>query len=63
MKQLTVIIALAMGTACSSSGEKGDESQQEVTSETSQKLIEAQQVNTELEELDGQLDSLLNSLD
>lgn len=63
MKQLMLIIAVSMLTACGPSGEKGDDEKMEVTTETSEKIVEVQDVNTELEEIDGELDSLLNQID
>jgi division protein CdvB (Snf7/Vps24/ESCRT-III family) len=39
-----------------------DDENLEVTSETTKTVEEAQDLNTELEEIDGELDSLLNKI-
>lgn len=59
MKQLLVFFAIAFLTACGSSTEKEVDEKQEVTTETSKNIEEAQDVNIELEAIDGELDSLL----
>jgi uncharacterized protein YcfL len=62
MKQLILIFAITMLTACGPSSEKTVDETLEVTSETSESIKEAQNNNSELEEIDGELDSLLNKL-
>jgi division protein CdvB (Snf7/Vps24/ESCRT-III family) len=62
MKQLLLIFAAALLTACGPSIEKVDDENLEVTSETTKTVEEAQDLNTELEEIDGELDSLLNKI-
>ncbi|WP_320814756.1 hypothetical protein [Flavobacterium sp.] len=59
MKQILLIFAVALLTACGPSTDKVDDENLEVTSETSKSVEEAQDLNTELEEIDGELDSLL----
>lgn len=61
MKKLILIFVLGMTAACGSSNNEVTEDQ-EVSPETTEKIKEAQDVNTELEEIDGELDSLLNLL-
>jgi outer membrane biogenesis lipoprotein LolB len=63
MKQLLLIFAIALLTACGSSTEKEVDENLEVTTETSKNLEEAQDLNIELEEIDGELDSLLTKTD
>jgi outer membrane biogenesis lipoprotein LolB len=63
MKQLLLIFAIAFLTACGSSTEKEVDENLEVTTETSKNLEEAQDLNIELEEIDGELDSLLTKTD
>ncbi|WP_339886739.1 hypothetical protein [uncultured Flavobacterium sp.] len=62
MKQILLIFAVAILTACGPSAEKVDDENLEVTSETTKTIEEAQDLNTELEEIDGELDSLLNKI-
>lgn len=52
-------IAVAVCSSCSGS-EEGD--QEGVTSETTEKIVQAQDANVELEEIDGTLDSLINAI-
>lgn len=60
MKKLGVIFAvLLMTAACGKSNDNVVDEKLEVTSETSKKIEETQNLNTELEEIDGELDSLL----
>lgn len=61
MKKLIIIVVLGMTAACGSSADNVSEDDK-VTPETAEKIKEAQDVNTELEEIDGELDSLLNLL-
>lgn len=63
MKHLLLIFAVVFLTACGSSTEKEVDENMEVTSETSKKIEEVQEVNVELEEIDGELDSLLTKID
>lgn len=63
MKQLLLIFAIAFLTACGSSTEKEVDENLEVTTETSKNLKEAQDLNIELEAIDGELDSLLTKTD
>ena len=62
MKKTMLLIVIGMATACGSSNDNIDDANLEVTTETSEKVKEAQDVNAELEEIDGELDSLLNIL-
>ena len=63
MRHLLLVFALAFLTACGSSTEKEVDKNLEVTSETSKKIEEVQDVNVELEAIDGELDSLLTQID
>lgn len=63
MRHLLLVFALAFLTACGSSTEKEVDENLEVTSETSEKIEEVQDVNVELEAIDGELDSLLTQID
>lgn len=62
MRKIMLLIVIGMATACGSSNDNIDDANLEVTTETSEKVKEAQDVNAELEEIDGELDSLLNIL-
>lgn len=62
MKHLILIFAVALVTACGHSTEKVDDKNLEVTTETSKSIEEAQDLNTELEEIDGELDALLTKI-
>ena len=62
MKQLLLVFAVVLLTACGQSKDKVDDETLEVTSETAKNVEEAQDLNTELEEIDGELDSLLNKI-
>lgn len=62
MKQLLLIFAVVLLTACGQSTEKVDDENIEVTSETAKNIEAAQDLNTELEEIDGELDSLLTKI-
>lgn len=61
MNKLILLLAIGMLSACGSSSTKNaDGTEKEVTTATSNKIKEAQDVNAELEEIDGELDSLIN---
>ncbi len=63
MKKLMLFIAIGVICSCgSSTTDKANETDQEVTNATAEKIKTAQDVNTELEEIDGELDSLMQSL-
>ncbi len=62
MKKLITILTIGIATACSSSTETGDGAQESITPETIEKLKIVQDENIELEEIDGELDSLLTTL-
>jgi|GEM_PF-1676270 DNA-binding transcriptional regulator GbsR (MarR family) len=62
MKQLLLIFAVVFLTACGPSNKEEVDENMEVTSETSKNIEEAQDLNTELEEIDGELDSLLTKI-
>ncbi|MES2800652.1 MAG: hypothetical protein V4638_11590 [Bacteroidota bacterium] len=62
MKKSIFILSVLFLTSCGSTDANEEGTQEKVKTETSEKLKEAQDVNTELEEIDGELDSLLNSL-
>ncbi len=59
MKKLALIFAVMLMTACGKSNDNAVDENMEVTTETSEKIEEVQDLNTELEEIDGELDSLL----
>ncbi len=63
MRKSIIIILLVVVSSCGSADVNEDGTPIDVTTETSEKLQEAQDVNIELEEIDGELDSLINSLD
>lgn len=63
MKQLLLIFAIAFLTACGPSTEKEVDENLEVTTETTKNIEEAQDLNIELEAIDGELDSLLTKTD
>jgi len=59
MKKIALIFAVIVMSACGKSNDKVEDENIEITTETSKKIEEAQDLNTELEEIDGELDSLL----
>ncbi len=59
MRKLIVFMALGLA-ACGGEEQSGEGDKQPVNPKTTQKIKKAQDVNTELEEIDGELDSLLN---
>lgn len=59
MKKLALIFAVILMSACGKSKDNVVDEKTEVTSETSEKIEKVQGLNTELEEIDGELDSLL----
>ena len=61
-KSMTIFLLLFI-SSCGSPDVNEDGTPISVSAETSEKMKEAQDVNIELEEIDGELDSLLNSLD
>lgn len=63
MKKLMLIFAVGVLTACGSSDEKEVDATTKVKPETIEKVKKAQDVNVELEEIDGELDSLLNLIE
>lgn len=58
MKNALILLAVVFATSCSS-GDKEVDPSLKVSSDTSEKIKEAQDVNIELEEIDGELDSLI----
>ena len=56
-----IILAVAIITACTSATDD-NKAKTDVTQETFEKIEQAQDVNIELEEIDGELDSLLNTI-
>jgi uncharacterized protein YcfL len=62
MKKLVLMFTLGLLLACSSSTLNEDGSEKGVSNETSKKIKEAQDENVELEAIDGELDSIINSL-
>lgn len=48
--------------ACGSSESEEEQSKEEVKTETIEKLKEVQDLNVDLEKIDGELDSLINTL-
>lgn len=62
MNKLMVIFIVGIFSACSSSPEGEERAKESVKAETSEKLQKVQDANVELEEIDGELDSLINIL-
>jgi PBP1b-binding outer membrane lipoprotein LpoB len=62
MKKLMIILLLGIVTSCGSSTENEEDTEKSVTPETIEKVKKAQDENTELEAIDGELDSLINSI-
>ena len=63
MKQILLIFAVVLFAACGPSTKEEVDENMEVTSETTEKIEEVQEVNVELEAIDGELDSLLTQID
>lgn len=63
MRKSMVIFLLLFVASCGSPEVNEDGTPINVTPETSAKMTEAQDVNVELEKIDGELDSLLKTLD
>ena len=63
MQKLMIFLIVGLMAACSSSTGENDESEKEVTPETTEKIKKVQDENIELEEIDGELDSLLTTLE
>lgn len=61
MKKIMLIFAIGTLVACGSSNEDVALTD-ETTPETTEKIQEAQDANVELEEIDGELDSLMNAI-
>jgi hypothetical protein len=61
MKKIMLIVAIGTLIACGSP-EKEIALTDETTAETTEKIGEAQGANVELEEIDGELDSLMNAI-
>jgi uncharacterized protein YcfL len=59
MKKLALIFAVILMSACGKSKDTVVDENTEVTTETSEKIEKVQDLNIELEEIDGELDSLL----
>lgn len=59
MKKLALIFVVILMTACGKSKDAVVDENTEVTTETSEKIEKVQDLNIELEEIDGELDSLL----
>lgn len=62
MKKLMVLFAFAIATSCSATDPSDIDPTLEVKPETSEKINEAQDENIELEEIDGELDSIMQTL-
>lgn len=59
MKKLALIFAVILMSACGKTKDTVVDENTEVTTETSEKIEKVQDLNIELEEIDGELDSLL----
>lgn len=57
-----LIFIVGLFSACSSSSEAEENANDSVKAETSEKLTKVQELNIELEEIDGELDSLIITL-
>lgn len=62
MNKLVLIFIVGIFSACGSSAEGEDQAKEAVKAETSENLKKVQELNVELEEIDGELDSLVNIL-
>lgn len=62
MKKIMIIFAIGTLVACGSTEENEDPTKIEVKEETAEKVKKAQDANVELEEIDGELDSLINAI-
>lgn len=62
MNKLMLILIVGLFSACSSSSGGEENAKESVKTETSENLTEVQELNVELEEIDGELDSLINTL-
>lgn len=62
MKNLLILFSVALATACGSPAPEDIDPTLEVTTETSDKIKQAQDENVELEEIDGELDSIIKKL-
>ena len=62
MKKSRVLIAAFIAVLSTSCSDAADSEQVDVTPETSEKIEQVQDANVELEEIDGTLDSLMNSI-
>jgi uncharacterized protein YcfL len=62
MKKIMMLFSVALVTACGSPAPEDIDPTIEVTSETSEKIKQAQDENVELEEIDGELDSIIKTL-
>lgn len=60
MKKIIVLFMLGLLIACGESDEL--DKQEAVNDETMEKLTKVQELNVELEQIDGELDSLINSV-
>lgn len=60
MKKLMIIFAVGTLVSCGGAEENEVSADTKVTEETTEKVKEAQDANVELEEIDGELDSLIN---
>lgn len=61
MKQLMFLAALFLVVSCGSDSEEANP-KDEVTEKTEKELDKVQEDNVELEEIDGELDSILNEI-
>lgn len=61
MKKGLIVLVAVIAAACSSPEVKDIDPTLEVSSETIEKIKEAQDANVELEEIDGELDSLIKN--
>jgi|TARA_R110000737_G_scaffold104095_1_gene137231 hypothetical protein len=62
MKKLMILFAVAIATSCSPTDPSEIDPTLEVNASTSEKIKEAQDENIELEEIDGELDSIMQTL-
>lgn len=61
MKIVMLLVTVMIGAACSSPEVKDIDPTLEVSSETTEKIKEAQDANVELEQIDGELDSIIKN--
>lgn len=57
-----MVLFVGLFSACASSSDGEENANESVKAETSENLKKVQELNVELEEIDGELDSLINTL-